>query len=276
MGTVDVSIVVPTSHREQFLGEAIESALRQRDVSVEVIVVGDGAQAGARAIVERVADPRLSYLDRAATSQGRSGAVRNEGVPRATGRYLHFLDDDDRLEDGALARLERALDGNPRAAAAFGRIVPFGGTADELAHERAYWEEAARAARRVRTRVGLAARMLFRDALLACSACMVRREAFAAVGGFDDSLDACVDGDLYLRVIRRFGFVFVDGPVVQRRIGHLAVTRSGESRERYRRAYRRIHEKYRLERGAAEFYALKTAVRLSDLVSTSGRARRAL
>src|SRR5258706_11705085 len=101
--TVDVSVIIPTSRLEDLVVHAITSALAQRRVSVEVIVLDDSAEGTASASVASVDDPRVRYVRRAIPSRGRPAVVRNEGIAIARGRYLHFLDDDDHLFDGALA-----------------------------------------------------------------------------------------------------------------------------------------------------------------------------
>ena len=48
-----VSIIIPSYNYERFVGEAIESALRQTHTAVEVIVVDDGSTDGSRAVRSR-------------------------------------------------------------------------------------------------------------------------------------------------------------------------------------------------------------------------------
>ena len=112
---MDISIVIPTFHRETLLVEAMASVLCQRDVSLELIVVDDSAEGSARYAASSLADPRVQYLARLEPSNGRPALARNDGAAVAQGRYLYFLDDDDLLEPGALATLSAALDSAPSA-----------------------------------------------------------------------------------------------------------------------------------------------------------------
>src|SRR5262245_31581018 len=122
----DVSVVVPTYRREKLVLEAVRSALAQSGVGVEVIVLDDTEEGTARAGIEELCDPRVRYVKRRTPSGGKPALVRNDGIALAQGRYLHFLDDDDRLANGALVALAEALDRRRRKGVAVGVVEPFG------------------------------------------------------------------------------------------------------------------------------------------------------
>jgi len=110
MDNIDISIIIPTCHRETQLVEAMTSVLSQRDVVLELIVVDDSAEGSARDAATSLRDPRVRYFARSEPSNGRPAHARNDGAAGAQGRYLYFLDDDDILEQGTLATLSAALD----------------------------------------------------------------------------------------------------------------------------------------------------------------------
>ncbi|MBI4320269.1 MAG: glycosyltransferase [Chloroflexi bacterium] len=261
---VDVSVIIPTFHREKQVVEAVESALGQTGVSVEVIVLDDSAEGSAREAAEGTGDPRVRYVKQEVPSGGRPALVRNAGARLALGRFLHFLDDDDRLADGALAALARALDDKPHAGVAVGLIAPFGDDQQVLRHEQEYFREAERRVRLAHNRYALVADMLFRNAPLVNSACTIRREHFASLGGYDPSLVVCEDVDFFLRAIRAFGFTFVDASVLQYRVGQPSLAHHDGDPSRFARASRMIQCRYRHEHGPLEFYALKVLVRLRE------------
>ena len=93
-----VSVVIPTYYRNDRLGGAIESVLDQ-DHPTEIVVVDDSGEGHAAPVVEGV-DLTYLELDR---NRG-SNPARTMGAERATGEYVQFLDDDDRLLPGKLAR----------------------------------------------------------------------------------------------------------------------------------------------------------------------------
>jgi GT2 family glycosyltransferase len=264
--TADVSVIVPTFHREMLVADAIGSALEQRRVSVDVIVLDDSPSGSASSVVQAIGDSRVSYVKREVPSGGRPAVVRNEGFRLSRGRFVHFLDDDDVLEDGALAALVDALDRRPSAGMAFGAVVPFGENEAILRDEQRYFLEAARSAKGLVHPLHLAAQLLFRNTVLVNSACLARRDAFEAVGGYDAEVTINEDVELWLRVARSTGFAYVDRPVVRYRTGASSLMRdtltaSDGAQPKFRGAYARMYEKYRREYGSLEFYALKLLAR---------------
>jgi glycosyltransferase involved in cell wall biosynthesis len=260
---VDVSVVIPTHRRERFVVEAVESALHQPGVRVEVLVLDDSPDGSSAPAIAAIADARVRYLRRSAPSGGKPSLVRNEGMRLARGRFLVFLDDDDRLAEGALAALVSALERHGSAGVAFGVIAPFSESGAGLPHEIAYFQRAAARLRASRTRFDLVARLLFKDAPIANSGCMVRAEDARAVGGYDPRIEHCEDADFYARAARSFGFVFVDRTVVHKRTG--IPSRLGDlggKRRALAASYRVMHESYKASRGRLEFYALELLGRL--------------
>ena len=93
-----VSVIVPSYNKRPFIGETIDSVLRQKGIEVEVIVVDDGSTDGTRRDLEAYGGQvRLRFLE------GNSGAAcaRNLGAAMARGTHLMFLDADDILADEA-------------------------------------------------------------------------------------------------------------------------------------------------------------------------------
>ena len=101
-----VSTVIPTIGRHT-LERSVESVLSQ-GLSVnehEVIVVNDSGEPLLPADWQR--DPRVSILN---TQRRERGFARNAGAATASGTYLHFLDDDDWLAEGALTAFRDRID----------------------------------------------------------------------------------------------------------------------------------------------------------------------
>lgn len=92
-----VSIIIPVYNAEKWLADALQSALDQSVADIEVIAVDDGSTDGSVEILRAVAnkDPRLKVL----VNEKNCGqaATRNRGLDVSTGRWLAFLDNDDRL-----------------------------------------------------------------------------------------------------------------------------------------------------------------------------------
>lgn len=253
-----VSVVIPTFHRERTVVEAVRSALSQSGVTVEVLVLDDSAEGSAEPAVTAIGDRRVRYRRRATPTGGRPAVVRNEGLAEANAPFVHFLDDDDILEEGALAATVGALQRHPEAGVAMGVVVPFGEDARALAHERAYFADGARRLRAARSRLALVAGMLFDRTPLVNSSCTIRRACARAVGGYSAKVPIAEDVDFYLRAIRRCGFVFVDRPVVRYRTGTPSLMHSLTDHAVLIESFREIYARYRAEYGALEFNALRS------------------
>ena len=99
-----ISVVIPAYNAAGCIGETLDNILSQTMRELEVIVVDDGSTDGTGALLEeyRRRDPRVRVLT---VENGGPAAARNQGLPLARGRYLLFVDSDDRLEPDALAIL---------------------------------------------------------------------------------------------------------------------------------------------------------------------------
>jgi glycosyltransferase involved in cell wall biosynthesis len=97
-----VSIVVPTRNRRQLLKLTLTSALRQKGVEVEVIVVDDGSTDGTSEMVAALSDARVRLLNQKQPLG--IGASRNRGIVEARGDWIAFLDDDDLWSPDKLSR----------------------------------------------------------------------------------------------------------------------------------------------------------------------------
>ncbi len=267
MADIDVSVIIPTFRREQELVEAVDSALSQRGVEVEVLVLDDSPEASARSVAAAIDDPRVRYVAREVPSGGRPAYVRNEGIELAGGRYVYCLDDDDHVLPGALAALAGALDAAPRAGVAFGRVESFGPDPQIVESYRVWFDWAARAASRLSRSSWLTAgTILFRGTLIINSVCMMRRELARRIGGYDPAIPYYEDVEFFTRGIRQFGHVFVDHPVLHYRTGRPSMIHDlkGDGAPIVE-SYKRMHDKYKVQHGALEYRALQIASKLLPL-----------
>ena len=103
----DVSVIIAAHNVENYVARSVRSALDQRSVSVEVIVIDDASTDGTVDAVVRIDDPRVRLLRR--SQNGGPSAARNEGIAAVNAPWVAVLDGDDMFAPGRLARcLERA------------------------------------------------------------------------------------------------------------------------------------------------------------------------
>jgi teichuronic acid biosynthesis glycosyltransferase TuaG len=102
-----VSVIMPAFNAEGFIQESIESALAQTLGDIEVLVADDASTDRTRAIVDELSrrDSRIRLL-KAERNSG-PAAARNRAIEAASGRYISFLDSDDRW---LAHKLERQID----------------------------------------------------------------------------------------------------------------------------------------------------------------------
>jgi glycosyltransferase involved in cell wall biosynthesis len=261
---VEFSVIIPTYRRPKELRAAVASALRQTGTTIEVLIIDDSPEGSARETVENLQDSRLTYLRNSNPTGGVPSIVRNLAWPRANGKFVHFLDDDDIIPDDHYVAVRSAFASYPQIGVVFGRIEPFGnGPQAQLVHEMRYFADAARRAaksRRFGSRWGFTGQTLFDQALVVCSAAVLRRDCVVQIGGFDPTIRLMEDSDFFLRATRKFGAYFMDRVALHYRIGSPSLLHSpnpGPAQRQYQRdGRRRMQAKYREEHGALEYYAL--------------------
>lgn len=116
-----VSVIIPVFNAERYLGEALESVLRQVHTPVEIIVVDDGSTDGSSAVAKGFG-PAVRVVTQ--PNQGPSVA-RNCGIGLAHGDYLAFLDADDLWMKYKLQRQLQALTADPALDMVFGQVEQF-------------------------------------------------------------------------------------------------------------------------------------------------------
>lgn len=182
-----VSIIIPAYNHAVYLPDAINSVLAQTYSDVEIIVVDDGSTDDTRRVAAGFGDA-VHYVYQA--NRGLS-AARNTGIVRASGDYIGLLDADDLYEPQFLRTLTSILDSEPSTAAAYCefRFVD--------AAQRPLFQSGS---------TPVQSEQLFNTLLdgnfLAAHCLLVRRASYEDFGVFDESLSACEDWDMWLRLAK--------------------------------------------------------------------------
>ena len=207
-----VSVVIPCYRQAHFLREAIESVLAQSYPHFELVVVDDGSSDNTAAIAGRY--PGVHYIRQ--ENAGLSGA-RNTGLRHSLGKYLVFLDADDRLLANALEAGLQCFMSHPECAFVYGygRVMEVDGS----------WAPGA-PPQHVEGDYYLA---LLRNSPIASPGCvMYRREIFELLDAFDNSLSPAADYELYYRIARQFPIRCNDQTIAEKRKHDTNMTRSSE------------------------------------------------
>ncbi len=184
-----VSVIITTYNHARFLGDAIQSALSQTVNPIEVIVVDDGSTDNPTAVLAGY--PNVHLIRQ--TNRGLA-AARNAGWRAARGKYIMFVDADDRLLPNAIASNLRRFSKFPNCAFVFGsyRWIDVLGRPLKDAEPAPDVDDDAYAVLLEGNCIGMHATVLY------------RRDRLEETGGFDEGLRACEDYDVYLRLARQY------------------------------------------------------------------------
>ncbi|MEE4166424.1 MAG: glycosyltransferase [Desulfocapsaceae bacterium] len=115
-----ISVVIPAYNHERFVGEAVESVLRQSCDDLELIVVDDGSTDSTAEIVQGYQDNRLHYYFQ--ENQDAYNTI-NRGIGLAAGEYISILNSDDVYELTRLENLLKVLERND-CVCTFSDVIP--------------------------------------------------------------------------------------------------------------------------------------------------------
>ena len=203
VSSLQISVIIPVYNREKRLLRALKSVYSQSLIPSEVIVVDDGSDLELAPVV-KMHFPQVSLIKQ--THAGVSRA-RNNGVERAKGDWVAFLDSDDEWLPNKLERQMRELNQ----------------CSELLCHTNEIW---------IRNGVRVNQHNkhqkyggdIFQYCLSLCavspSSVVIQKHLFQRLGGFDETLPACEDYDLWLRVTARHKVSYINEPLITKYGGH--------------------------------------------------------
>lgn len=116
-----ISVIIPSYNRRNSISVAIESVLKQSFADWELIIVDDGSEDGTGEVVENfLMDTRIKYFRQ--ENKGVS-AARNKGVCISSGKYLTFLDSDDKVTNDWLLDFFKAISTSENVALVQGGLI---------------------------------------------------------------------------------------------------------------------------------------------------------
>lgn len=205
-----VSVVIATRNYGRYLTEAVESVRGQTYPHWELWIVDDGSTDGTDQLVRRWReDQRVQYVYAERLGQARA---KNLGIGLSRGKWIAFLDADDRWEPTKLSRQVEAIGRSEEIGVVYCRRRLMDAEGKELQRPRTS-EPAKLPQGRVLERLVVQNFVCF-------SSAMVRRDVLSHVGMFDPQLELAIDYDLWLRVAMHYEFAAVDEALVWYRTGH--------------------------------------------------------
>jgi glycosyltransferase involved in cell wall biosynthesis len=199
-----ISVIIPTFNRIETLPRALDSVLSQTRPADEVIVVDDGSTDGSGELVER------KYPQCRLISQSNSGvsSARNLGITAAIGTWIALLDSDDAWHPKKLEKQADALDQSRHL---------------RICHTEEIWIRNGKRVNAMKKHAKSGGK-IFQRCLPLCvispSAVLLHRTLFNDYGLFDETLPACEDYDLWLRLCAHEEVCFLPEPLTIKYGGH--------------------------------------------------------
>lgn len=198
-----VSVIIPSFNRIGVLPRAIDSVLIQMADSMEIIVVDDGSVDGTDVYLDENY-PQVTLIKQA--NQGVS-AARNAAIQQARGDWIALLDSDDQWLDNKLKQQLAELDK----------------TGLKVCHTDEIWIRNGVRVNQMNKHKKRGGK-IFQHCLPLCamspSSIVIHRSVFEELGTFDESLPACEDYDLWLRIAAHYEVAYIERPLIKKYGGH--------------------------------------------------------
>ena len=189
-----ISIIMPSYNYAWCIKQAIDSVLRQDYKNWELIIVDDGSDDKTKELVLSFSDERIRYFFQ--ENRGVSSA-RNKGVIESRGDWIAFLDSDDCWKEKKLEKQLKFMEN----------------ISSIISHTQELWYRRGKILNQKKKHRKCAGK-LFEKSLEMCSigisTVMMRKSLFDDVGLFDESLPACEDYDMWLRVTSKYSVNLLD------------------------------------------------------------------
>lgn len=210
-----VSIILPVYNGENYLKEAIESALAQTYEPIEVIVVNDGSK-------DKTEEIALSYGNKIRYFVKENGGVStalNLGIAHMRGEYFSWLSHDDLYQPEKIQLNIEALSSDPTQIvySDYTVIDKDGATITTMSIADKY----------PNADLSLGLFPILRQVLNGCSL-LIHKSHFIRVGTFNEHLRVTQDYDLWLRMLRGRRLIYIKRPLVMLREHQSQVTHSYE------------------------------------------------
>ena len=201
---MNISVVIPSYNRKEFLKRSIDSAINQTKKPFEIIVVDDGSTDGTETMIKSDYDS-VKFIKQ--KNKGVS-AARNIGIEVSIGEWICFLDSDDEWKKDKLEKQINAMKSNPSY---------------KFFHSNEIWIKNGLRINQKKKHKKYGGD-IFDKCLDMCrispSSVMINKTVFDEVGNFNEDLVVCEDYELWLRICDKYRVFFIDEPLIIKYGGH--------------------------------------------------------
>jgi glycosyltransferase involved in cell wall biosynthesis len=205
-----ISVIIPAYNSENTISYTINSVLNQTFSELELIVINDGSQDSTLDIVKQFKDPRIKVFSYANAG---GNVSRNRGLNLAVGEFVSFLDADDLWTSDKLESQLKALEENLTAKVAYSWTDYIDANGEYIL-----------SGKRINLNGNVYEGLLVSNFLENGSNPLICRKALITLGGFDESLAAAQDWDMWLRLASKFDFICVPSVQILYRISANSVS----------------------------------------------------
>lgn len=189
-----IAIIVPCYNQGKFLQEALDSVLSQSLQDWELVIVDDGSSDNSATVAKSYVakDSRIRYVYQ---ENAGPSAARNKGVRLTSAPLIFFLDGDNLIHRELLSRGVMYIKSHNDCTLYYSRAQYFGTRDGEFVLN--YTS--------------------YRDLLVSNSidcACIVRREDFLRIGGFDEQMRGYEDWEFFIRLLYHNDRIFQDTKIL--------------------------------------------------------------
>lgn len=190
---INFSVIIPAYNAGQFIKRTLDSVANQTYSNFEIVITNDGSVDNTEAVIREYSQSHPSLQIHMASQKNKGiGSARNNGIFRARGKYLAFLDADDCWYSNKLESVYEILKESPDR--------------DVLYHDEVEIREGKG---ETKSHYGTVSSPVYEDLLfngnrLSTSATVVNRELAQRIGGFSENPDfnSAEDYDFWLRLAK--------------------------------------------------------------------------
>jgi glycosyltransferase involved in cell wall biosynthesis len=198
---MNISVIIPTYNRAKFLHQTLDAVFHQSFKIDEIIVIDDGSTDDTKKVLEKYP---IKYIYQ--ENKGVSSA-RNRGINEVKNEWICFLDSDDIWHKDKIKEQIEFHQNNPN--------IFFSYTDERWFYNHKEIKQ------NPNQKKGQTSFINNIDLCrIGASTVMVHRSILDKIGLFDESLKACEDYDLWLRILREFEVGYIDMQLIDKIAGH--------------------------------------------------------
>lgn len=186
-----VTVITPSYNQAAFLEEAILSVLGQDYPNLEYMIVDGNSTDGSVEIIRKYADKLTWWVSE--KDSGQAEAI-NKGFARANGELVAWLNSDDLLQPGMISTAVEAFQAHPEAGLVYGDVLSIDGNGQPI---------------NLMTFAPYTLKDLMGFNYISQPGVMMRRSVLEQAGYLDESYHYLLDHELWLRMARLAGMVYI-------------------------------------------------------------------